>query len=66
MVASGDMAKLESQDLRRFKSTDDVFLNNETGDFFNLHEGQWLASGNAGLHWVNALGGGAKIVKAVP
>jgi len=37
VVASGDKAKLESQDLRRFKSTDDVFLNNETGDFFNLH-----------------------------
>ena len=60
------MTELESQNLRLFKDEDDVFLNNETGDFFNYDDGRWLASGNAGLHWVNALGDIAKIVKTVP
>ncbi len=57
---------MESQDLGLFKGEDDVFLNNETGDFFTYDDGHWLASGNAGLHWVNALGDNAKIVKTVP
>lgn len=60
------MTELETQDLRLFKDEDDVFLNNETGDFFNYDDGRLLASGNAGLHWVNALGDIAKIVKTVP
>ena len=51
----GDLNSLDQYDASSY-SGNEVFLDNCTGDFFESHEGQWRASGNIGMHWVNALG----------
>jgi hypothetical protein len=47
-----------------------VVLDNRTGDFYQpskvFGDNKWVIGGNVGLHWVQALGSQADIVKKTP
>jgi hypothetical protein len=41
----------------------EVFLCNDTGDFYKYEQGAWQAKGNIGLHWSNSLGANRSYVE---
>lgn len=55
------------QELCKFNARDyyqdQVFMDNKTGDFWQVKKGKWELGGNVGLHWINALGQEADQVK---
>jgi hypothetical protein len=44
-------------------SHNQVYLDNRTGDFWNVKDAKWELGGNVGLHQINALGDEVKIVQ---
>lgn len=58
-----DMKDIDKFDPKHFTS-DQVLLDNRTGDFYQAKEQkEWQLSGNVGLHWINALGKKTLLVK---